>query len=67
MGTLVEERTFINIPEGALSGVGLIHFFTLEEVRQLFAGYADVKIGHLIRSRDNLAYYKHWIIEAVKP
>jgi hypothetical protein len=26
-----------------------------------------VKIGHLIRSRDNLAYYKHWIIEAVKP
>jgi SAM-dependent methyltransferase len=67
LGTEGEPGTFSDIPTGALAGVGLVHFFSLDEAKESFARFSGVKIGYFIRSLNNQEYYKHWVIEAEKP
>lgn len=67
-GQQIEPGTFAEVTEGPNAGAGLIHFFSLEEVRTLFSTFADVRIERSTRSMDNMKHwYGHWIVEAVKP
>jgi SAM-dependent methyltransferase len=67
LGEEVEPGTFTNISDGALKDVGLCHFFTLEEVRELYAGFSGLQIEYMVASADNREQaYKHWMIEGVK-
>jgi hypothetical protein len=66
-GKQVEPGTFTEISAGPCTGVGLCHFFSLEEVRSLFSIFAEVRVGSSRRSLDNMTHwYGHWVVEAVK-
>jgi len=66
-GTEVEAGTFVDIREGAGRGAGRNHFFTLEEVQQLFSHFADVQIEYSTRSvNDRRDWIKNWRTEASK-
>lgn len=67
LGTEVEPGTFVDIKEGAGQGEGLNHFFTLEEVQQLFQGFSEVQIEHSTRSVNHRQHsIKYWVTQAVK-
>jgi 2-polyprenyl-3-methyl-5-hydroxy-6-metoxy-1,4-benzoquinol methylase len=67
LGEEVEPGTFTNITEGALRDIGLCHFFTADEVRELYRGFADLRIDYIILSSDDRQRtYKHWIIEGLR-
>jgi SAM-dependent methyltransferase len=67
LGTQVEPGTFLDIREGPLHGTGLNHFFTLEEVEQVFERFSNVGIEYSIRSLDNRQHvFKHWVTEGIK-
>jgi SAM-dependent methyltransferase len=63
-GTEVAPGTFVDISEGPLQGKGLTHFFTLEEIHELFQGFSNRQIEYSMRSVNNQQhFYKHWVIE----
>lgn len=65
LGDEVEPGTYTNISDGHLAGLGLCHFFTLDEVQELFSGFSEVQIECAISSADHRRQeYKHWIVEA---
>jgi hypothetical protein len=67
-GRQVEPGTFVEVSAGPCTGVGLCHFFSLEEVRRLFSIFAEIRIERSLRSQDNMTHwYGHWVVEAVKP
>jgi SAM-dependent methyltransferase len=66
LGMEVEPGTFVDITTGALAGMGLVHFFSLNEVKEAFARFSNVNIGYFIRSLNNQEDYKHWVIEGEK-
>jgi SAM-dependent methyltransferase len=64
-GREVESGTFADFTDGPMRGQGLCHFFTLEEVLQLFRGFAEVQVEFSIRSLNQQQFwYKHWVVEA---
>ena len=66
-GRQVEPGTFIQVSAGPCTGVGLCHFFSLEEVRSMFSIFADVRVERSRRSLDNMTHwYGHWVVEADK-
>ncbi len=66
-GRQVEPGTFVEVSAGPCTGVGLCHFFSLEEVRSLFSIFAEVRIERSLRSQDNMTHwYGHWVVEGVK-
>ena len=66
-GREVEPGTFIDIQEGPLSGIGRVHFFTLEEVQQLLQPFSGVQIECSSRSlNDRQQWDKLWVVEGVK-
>ena len=51
----------------ARSWPGVIHFFTLAEIRRLFKGFAHLHIESVIRTKNNRTVAsKFWIVEAQK-
>lgn len=67
-GTEVEPGTFVDFMDGPMQGKGLCHFFTLEEVEQLFESFASVQIEYSTRSLNSREFwYKHWVVEAAIP
>jgi SAM-dependent methyltransferase len=67
LGRRVEPGTYVDIAEGPYQGVGLTHFFSLEEVRALYSGFNQLKIEYSIRSLENQSrMVQHWVIEGVK-
>jgi cyclopropane fatty-acyl-phospholipid synthase-like methyltransferase len=63
-GQEVEPRTYTDIRDGALQGVGLCHFFTQEEIEKLFTGFTNVHVEYMMRSHANQQQiYKHWIVD----
>lgn len=68
LGTEVETGTFLDIREGPLAGVGLVHFFTLEELQALYRRFDSVQIECSNRSMNNRQHwYNLWVVEATKP
>ena len=67
LGKEVEPGTSIDIKEGPLQGMGLCHFFTLQEVQRLFDRFSDLQIEYSLRGLNNQQHwYKHWVIEGVR-
>ena len=67
-GMEIEADTRAGITEGPLKGVGLSHFFTLDEVRNLFKHYTGLRIEYSLRSMNEMKnIYKHWVVAATKP
>jgi hypothetical protein len=67
LGREVEPGTFVEIREGAARGTGLSHFFTLEEVQELFASFSEVEIEQSARTAENrLHRFEFWVTQAVK-
>jgi len=69
LGEEIEPGTFVEIREGPLHGLGLCHFFTLEEVQRLFGRFSDLQIGYstrILNLEQPERLYKHWVIEGVK-
>jgi cyclopropane fatty-acyl-phospholipid synthase-like methyltransferase len=67
-GRQIEPGTFADISEGPLVGMGVCHFFELEEVERLFARYSDVGIEYSERSLDGRQRtYRHWVVTATRP
>mgnify|MGYP001577668830 CR=1 FL=1 len=67
LGKEVEPGTFIDIAEGPVSGIGLCHFFTLEEVQRTFGRFNDVQVecsNSSLNSRQQ--WFKLWVVEGVK-
>jgi ubiquinone/menaquinone biosynthesis C-methylase UbiE len=68
LGKEVEPNTFVDIAEGGMKGAGLNHFFSQQEVEDLFGKrFHGVQLGYFMRSLDNRSYYKHWVVEGEKP
>ena len=68
LGEEVEPRSVINISDGPLRGMGLNHFFTLDEVHHLFRAYGDLKIEYSIWSLNEMQdTFKHWVVIGTKP
>lgn len=68
LGREIEPGTFVDIAEGPLKGRGLNHFFTLDEVKRVFAGFADVQIEYSTRSMNARQHlFTLWVVQARKP
>jgi hypothetical protein len=68
LGTEIEPGTYTDIREGPLHGMGVNHFFTLEEVQQMFARFSDVQIEYSVRSMENQQHlFKLWVVRGTKP
>jgi SAM-dependent methyltransferase len=66
-GTELESGTYTGIVDGPLSGAGVNHFFTLDEVQAVFGDFRDVSVEYAIRSYDQRkSPYKHWVTTARK-
>lgn len=66
LGTEIEPGTFVDATEGPAQGMGLNHYFTLEEIQSLFAGFSQVEIEHSTRSIDNRQReLKLWVVQGV--
>jgi len=66
-GREIEPGTFADVSLGPCTGMGQCHFFSLEEVQDLFSIFAEVGIERSRRSMDNMTrWYGHWVVEAVK-
>jgi SAM-dependent methyltransferase len=67
-GEELEPRTYVDISEGPLVGTGVCHFYELDEVERLFAGFEDVVVEYSERSLDGRRQlYRHWVVTAVRP
>src|SRR5439155_990443 len=65
-GTEVEPGTFTSVTEGPAQGVGLCHFFSLEEMEALFSRFRDAHIECSARSLNGRRHWvKHWVVDAV--
>lgn len=68
LGTPLEEGTYTDISAGPLAGMGVSHFFSLEEVRALLTPFEDVQIEYSERSLEDRAHtYRHWVVAATRP
>jgi SAM-dependent methyltransferase len=66
-GSEIRPGTLTDIKDGPLSGVGLVHLSTLDEIQGLFACFSEVRIEYSVRSLDERSHeYKHWVIEGTK-
>lgn len=66
-GDFVEPGTFRNITVGPLQGTGLNHFFSIGEIRTVFAPFAPLDIEYVARSygqREQV--YKTWVVTGAK-
>lgn len=54
-GELIEKNTYKNITDGTIQGIGTIHFFDKEEIKELWmqAGFINIQIDEEIITRDN--------------
>ena len=68
LGRQIERGTYTEIQEGPFAGLGICHFFTRDEVRQLFSPFTDVQTESSIRTLDGMTReVRHWVTEARKP
>lgn len=67
LGKEVEERTYVEAPEGPIHGRGLNHYSTPEDLRMLYSRFSRLNIEWSARSFGNgSGHYKNWIVEAEK-
>jgi len=67
LGREIEPGTRTEISDGPLKGLGVCHFFSIEEVQGVFREFADLQIEYSVRSICNRAQVmKFWVIEGVK-
>jgi SAM-dependent methyltransferase len=67
-GREIEPGTFTDIQAGQLSGLGVNHFYTETEARELFARFTDVNVDVLSHTRRNQTeHYRHLLVTARKP
>jgi SAM-dependent methyltransferase len=67
-GKEVEPRTRVDISEGPLVGMGLVHFFSVEDVNRLFSAFSDLRVEYIARSFNEMRdSYKQWIVSGTKP
>jgi len=67
LGTPVEPGTYVDIREGPLAGRGRSHFFSLEEVENLFRSFSPLTIETSARSLEGRAHtYAQWVVEGMK-
>lgn len=54
-GELIEKNTYKNVTKGTIQGIGTIHFFGKEEIKELWtqAGFINIQIDEEIITRDN--------------
>lgn len=66
-GDEIEPGTFENIEIGPLAGAGLNHFYTIEEIRNLFSIFSGLQIEFVTRSYgERTIEYKCWVVSARK-
>ncbi|OJX68181.1 class I SAM-dependent methyltransferase [Magnetospirillum sp. 64-120] len=66
-GEMVEPGTTANPTEGPCAGLGLTHFYTEEDIRALFSGFAEVSVDYVERSDGGGAVRVHeWVVGATK-
>lgn len=66
-GEFVEPGTFRNITVGPTVGAGLNHFFSLDEIRDVFAPFAPLAIEFVARSyAEREQVYKTWVVTGTK-
>ena len=67
-GEPIEPGSFRNVTEGPARNLGVCHFFTLTELRELFQNFEEVKIEFSSRTLDERTNtYGHWVTQARKP
>lgn len=67
-GREVEPSTYTDIPEGPLKDRGLNHFFSREEIDDLWQAFPVRKIEYVVRSYENGSrQYRSWIVDAALP
>ena len=67
-GREIESGTFVDITKGPYAGIGLNHFFTLNEVKQLFSALTSLQVEYSIRSfNQRKDTNKHWVVQGTKP
>lgn len=65
-GTELEPGTYEGVEVGPAAGTGNAHFFTIEEVEDLFDDF-DAEIEATSRSLEGRQqWYQHWVVEATK-
>lgn len=66
-GDMVEPGTFTNIAAGPLQGTGLNHFYSLDELRDVFAPFAPLSVEYVERSYANREQrYRTWVVTGQK-
>ena len=67
LGEEIEPRTFRNITEGHLKGMGQNHFFSQADLADVFSPFQEVHVEGMARSYDALQYwYRDWVVQGVK-
>lgn len=66
-GELLEQDTWINLPEGALTGRGITHFFSEEELRSILSetGFRNIHIDTILYT-DNGNQIEQYVARADK-
>ena len=68
LGRAVEPGSYVDVSEGPYAGKGLVHFFTLEEVENLFSDFVGLHIESSVRSLDGRRReIRHWVVEGALP
>jgi SAM-dependent methyltransferase len=67
-GEKLEEHTYTAIKEGPFANLGTIHFFSEEEVINLFSSFLELNIEYSLRTLQNRTKeVSFWVVSATKP
>lgn len=61
----IEPNTFVNVQAGILTGKGLFHLTTEDEILELYAQFSDIKIDKVLRT-DNQQQYEEFLVTLTK-
>lgn len=65
IGQRVSGGTYRQVNEGL--GVGIVHFYSQPEIKELFSKFEQVELNYKIRSFDDgKKKVKHWLVRAKK-
>ncbi len=68
LGRELEPGTFVDIAEGPLQGCGTNHFFSPEELKEVFNSFQDLQVEYSERSlNQQRQHFRLWVVQARKP
>ena len=68
MGREIEPGTYTDVPEGPLKNRGVNHFFSREELDEIWQSFPTRRVDYVVRSYElGTKEYRTWTLDAARP